>query len=233
MSLGTILDLSHGPALNEDNNSEDVRVLEACDAFARSQVAGSLQDSGLEVVGAFRDETSAMLAAPNRAAPRRALLASSSPRPSVSLSSSHGARRSCKRDFAVSDASSAEHWESLSLRQHRRRREEVKFLGAHGTTTPREAWPGPEAAVSGTSSQAGRIFHSFGKAAHALSLEYGPHVERRAALQAELQRLARQHAAVVAILTWFISGMKICSHTGAPSPTALCGGRAPFSTFRT
>ena len=171
MSCKPILDLSHGPALNEDNNSEDLRILEACDAFARSEVAGALQGSGLEVVGAFRDETSAVLAAPNRASPRRALLASSSPRPSVSPSSSHGARRSCKRDFAVSDASSAEHGESPSLRQHRRRREEVKFLGAHGTTTPREAWPGYEAPVPGTSSQPGCILHSYGRAAHGLSPE--------------------------------------------------------------
>ena len=89
MSAGTIPDSPHGPALNEDSSSEDVRFLEACDAFARSQVAGSLHGSGLEVVGAFRDETSAVLVAPNRASPRKALLASSSPRPSVSPSSSH------------------------------------------------------------------------------------------------------------------------------------------------
>ena len=37
-------------------------------------------------------------------------------------------------------------------------------------------------------------------AVHALSLEYCVHVERRPALQAELQRLAEQHAAVVAAL---------------------------------
>ena len=141
-----------------------------------------------------------MLPAPNRASPRMTLLVSPSPRLFVSPSSSHGARRSCKRDFAVSDASSAEHGESFSLRQHRRRREEVRFLGAHGTTTPREAWRGSEALVSGTSSQPGRIIRSYGKAAHALSLEYGLHVERRAALQAELQRLAEQQAAVVAAL---------------------------------
>ena len=200
MSAGTIPDSLDGSGINEDSISQDMRFLAACDALARSQVAGSLQGSRPDVVGAPRDETIAVLAAPNRASSRRTLHASSSPRPSVSLLSSHEARRSCKRDFAVFDASSAEHKESRSLRQHRRRREEVSFFGAHGTTTPREAWPGSDAPVRGTSSQPGRILHSYGRAAHALSLEYGLHVERRAALQAELQRLAEQQAAVVAAL---------------------------------
>ena len=128
MSAGTIPDSPDGLAPNEDSSSEDMRFLVACDAFARSQVAGSLQGSGPDVVSAPRDETTAVLAAPNRASSRRTLLASSSPRPSVSPSSSHEPRHSCKRGFAVSDASSAEHRESLSLRQHRRRRKEVSFL---------------------------------------------------------------------------------------------------------
>ena len=59
MSAGTFPVSPHGSALNDDSSSEDMRFLEACDAFARNQVAGSLQGSGLEVVGSFRDETTA------------------------------------------------------------------------------------------------------------------------------------------------------------------------------
>ena len=109
MSAGTIPSSPHGSAPNEDSSSEDAHLLEACDAFASSQLAGSLHGSGPEVVGAPRGETTAVLAATRRASPRRTLLASSSPRLSASPSSPHGARRSCKRDSAVSDASPAEH----------------------------------------------------------------------------------------------------------------------------
>ena len=200
MSAGTIPDSPDGSALNEDSSSEDMRFLAACDAFARSQVAGSLQGSRPDVVGAPRDETTAVLAAPNRATSRWSLHASSSPRHSVSPCSSHEARRSCKRDFAVFDASPAEHREARSPRRHRRRRDELRVFGAHGITSPREVWSGSEAPVPGTFSQPRRIVHSCSRAAHAWSLEHAFHVERRAALQAELQRLAEQQAAVVAAL---------------------------------
>ena len=203
MSAGTMPVSSNGSPMTEDSSSEDMRFLAACDALARGRKAGSLLPSRPDVVGAPRDETTAVLAAPTRASSRRTLHASSSPRHSVSPCSSHEARRSCKRDFAVFDASPAEHREARSLRQHRRRRDEVRFLGAHGTTSPREVWSGSEAPVPGTSSQPERMLHSYDRTAHALTLqtlENGFHVERRAALQAELQRLAEQQAAVVAAL---------------------------------
>ena len=200
MSAGTMPVSSNGSPMTEDSSSEDMRFLAACDALARGRKAGSLLPSRPDVVGAPRDETTAVLAAPTRASSRRTLHASSSPRHSVSPCSSHEARRSCKRDFAVFDASPAEHREARSLRQHRRRRDEVRFLGAHGTTSPREVWSGSEAPVPGTSSQPRRIVHSCSRAAHAWSLEHAFHVERRAALQAELQRFAEQQAAVMAAL---------------------------------
>ena len=200
MSAGTIPDSPDGSLLKEDSSSEDMRFLAACDALARGREAGSLRGSVPDVVGAPRDETTAVLAAPNRASSRWSLHASSSPRHSVSPCSSHEAHRSGKRDFAVFDASPAEHREARSPRRHRRRREELRVFGAHGTTSPREVWSGSEAPVPGTSSQLRRIVYSYGRAAHALSLEHAFHVERRAALQAELQHFAEQQAAVMAAL---------------------------------
>ena len=196
-------DAPDGSPLKEDSSSEDMRFLAACDALARGREAGSLRGSVPDVVGAPRDETTAVLAAPSRASSRRSLHASSSPRHSVSLCPSHEARRSCKRDFAMFDASPAEHNEALSLRQHRQRRDEVRSLEAHGTTSPCEVPFRSEAPVPGTSSQPERIQHSCDRSAHALTLhtlENGFHVERRAALQAEFQRLAEQQAVVVAAL---------------------------------
>ena len=200
MSAGTMPVSSNGSPMTEDSSSEDMRFLAACDALARGREAGSLLPSRPDVVGAPRDETTAVLAAPTRASSRRTLHASSSPRHSVSPCSSHEARRSCKRDFAVFDASPAEHREARSPRRHRRRREELRVFGAHGITSPREVWSGSEAPVPGTFSQPRRIVHSCSRAAHAWSLEHAFHVERRAALQAELQRFAEQQAAVMAAL---------------------------------
>ena len=164
-------DAPDGSPLKEDSSSEDMRFLAACDALARGREAGSLRGSVPDVVGAPRDETTAVLAAPSRASSRRSLHASSSPRHSVSLCPSHEARRSCKRDFAMFDASAAEHNEALSLRQHRQRRDEVRSLEAHGTTSPCEVPFRSETPVPGTSSQPERIQHSYDRLAHALTLQ--------------------------------------------------------------
>ena len=153
-----------------------------------------------QVSGGPRPEALAVLAEPPGKSPRRTRLASSSPRLSSSPSPPRGGRRSCKRASTMSDASSLEHGRSPSLRQHRRRREDVRFLGARGTSTSCEASRGSATPEPVRLRQPRRIVRAFEKATRALSLEYGFDAERSAALQAEMKRLAEQQSSVLAAL---------------------------------
>ena len=162
--------------------------------------AAALRRLGPQVSGGPRPEALAVLAEPPGKSPRRTLLASSSPRLSSSPSPPRGGRRSCKRATTMSDASSLEHGRSPSLRQHRRRREDVRFLGARGTSTSCEASRGSATPEPVRLRQPRRIVRAFERATRALSLEYGFDAERRAALQAEVERLAEQQSSVLAAL---------------------------------
>ena len=162
--------------------------------------AAALRRLEPQVSGGPRPEALAVLAEPPGKSPRRTLLASSSPRLSSSPSPPRGGRRSCKRATTMSDASSLEHGRSPSLRQHRRRREDVRFLGARGTSTSCEASRGSATPEPVRLRQPRRIVRAFERATRALSLEYGFDAERRAALQAEVERLAEQQSSVLAAL---------------------------------
>ena len=144
MSAGAIPSSPHGSDPIADSNREDFLLLEACQAFDTTRLAGALRGFGSEVLGAPRAKATEFPPLLRRASPRRTLLASLSPRLPSSPSPPHGVRRFCKREITASEASSAEHGESLPLRQHRGRRGDVRLLGARGTMTQCEATAAPK-----------------------------------------------------------------------------------------
>ena len=165
----------------------------------RRRPAAALRRLERVVSGTARSEACAVLAGSRGQSSRRTPLASSSPCLASSLSQSFCERRSRKRASNMSDASFLPHGRSPSLRQHRRRREDSLCFGACGTPVSREVLRGSAAPEILQPRQPRRIV-AFERATRALSLEFGFDAERRAALQAEVERLAEQQSLVLAAL---------------------------------